>query len=84
MSTSLGKIDRRFKMLPVLLAVLAAVDAAGTTTPVTVSTDKVLGIGVGTFIVAVATVIALFVCIGARGSSDWKCVCFPPFIPSVC
>lgn len=34
--------------------------------------DRVLGIGVGTFIIAVAIILAIIVCIGARGTSNWK------------
>jgi hypothetical protein len=56
------------------LALLCVAVGVSAETSVASSNGRVLGIGVGTFVVAVAAVMAIAVCIGARGTTNWKYV----------
>lgn len=51
-----------------LLPMLAVVSASSLVS----STDRIIGIGVGTFIMAVTALAAVLACVGARGTLHWK------------
>ena len=52
------------RLLPLLVVVSASSLAS--------STDRIIGIGVGTFIMAVTALVAVLACVGARGTLHWK------------